>query len=691
MYDSGIGGIGGGTPGASGSSGGGVVPVGGSTSAVNNDTWGEAIQVVYGCATIKGVPLMLQVVSGQETGDVALDGVNTETSVPVARAQYGLASGPVASVDGVVYEKRLYGPAAIALHQIDWDYISAGPASYGPTFPLGDVATASEWSELTGAAADYRIPFGHIATMRCARLGCPDGTAAPPDLKAVVSGFFSDRNNVARENYLGDLWTINDANPADVIKDLIENTVYGLGFPAGTVIVDVGSDGLAASSYETYCDAFGLWIAIGIDKTVQVAEVVAQILTATNAVGFWEGNSFKVVPLGDVAKTANGVTYTPVSTALAVDDDVLILEGENPVLVRRRPLVDTFNSVPVLWSRDTAIRDVEMVTSEVPDTANVDAFGMRRADAVELPCIRTLEHARFISKILTDRSLYARDTWEFRVNPRAAAVLQVGDMVALTHAAMDVAGEILRVVETDEDDRGELTVKAVKWLSTTEITVIELAEVANDGLPELPRILFQKGTGASATYDDVSQSGLAGYVYDGSDKDPANTGILVGFKNKFQGVNAEASRISDWTNDPEGLWVAWSTTAGRSPSSETISRGNDGAALAWLSNTGGFSLLTGATPGPRITMEAGDFAAYDFYETCWEANNPVEIRWTVPAGWAPGLDGLTLGTAFPSQPGDDDLYWVFFINQLTTLTYTRGESVNDSRKVTFTSLEVVPE
>ena len=486
MYDSGIGGIGGGTPGASGSSGGGVVPVGGSTSAVNNDTWGEAIQVVYGCATIKGVPLMLQVVSGQETGDVALDGVNTETSVPVARAQYGLASGPVASVDGVVYEKRLYGPAAIAFHQIDWDYISAGPASYGPTFPLGDVATAAEWSELTGAAADYRIPFGHIATMRCARLGCPDGTAAPPDLKAVVSGFFSDRNNVARENYLGDLWTINDANPADVLKDLIENTVYGLGFPAGTVIVDVGSDGLAASSYETYCDAFGLWIAIGIDKTVQVAEVVAQILTATNAVGFWEGNSFKVVPLGDVAKTANGVTYTPVSTALAIDDDVLILEGENPVLVRRRPLVDTFNSVPVLWSRDTVIRDVEMVTSEVPDTANVDAFGMRRADAVELPCIRTLEHARFISKILTDRSLYARDTWEFRVNPRAAAVLQVGDMVSLTHAAMDVAGEILRVVETDEDDRGELTVKAVKWLSTTEITVIELAEVVDDGVPPPP-------------------------------------------------------------------------------------------------------------------------------------------------------------------------------------------------------------
>ena len=80
-----------------------MVPVGGNTSAVNKDTWGEAIQVVYGCATIKGVPLMLQVVSGQ-AGNVALDGVNTENVGPRGACPYGLASGPVASVDGVVYE-----------------------------------------------------------------------------------------------------------------------------------------------------------------------------------------------------------------------------------------------------------------------------------------------------------------------------------------------------------------------------------------------------------------------------------------------------------------------------------------------------------------------------------------------------------------------------------------------------------
>ena len=674
-----------GIPVGSGSSGSGIVPSSGSSSAPPNGTWGKAVQVVYGCATVQAVPLMME---DNGLGYVNLDG-STAVMMMLGLAQFGLAIGPVTSVDGVIYEKRLYGPSAIAGHQLVYDNMDNGTTV---AITLGDVSTASEWSVLSARAVDYRVPFGHIALFRCEFLGCPSGRSPTPEMKAVVSGFFADRNNPTREAAaaLDSNWTINDANPADVIKDLLENTRYGLGYPAGTVIVDVGADGTAASSYETYCDAYSLWIALGVDETVQVVDVIAQILMATNSIGFWEGNSFKVVPLGDLTKTANGVTYTPVATALAIDDDVLILNGESTVVVRRTPLRDTFNSVPVEWSEDTATREVVLATAEVPDAANVELTGMRRGDPVSLPCIRTLEHAQFVSRILAERNLYARDTWEFRVNPRAAALLQVGDMISLTHVAMGVADEILRIVETDEDERGELAIKAVKWLSTTEITVTELTPV-DEGLPPTPRILFQLGTGTSAVYDDVSETGLDGYVYDGSDKDPGNTALLIGFRNKFQGVNAVASRISDYLNDPQGLWVAWSTTAGRSPSSETISRGNDGTALAWLSNTGGFSLLTGATPGPRITMESADFALYDFYETCWAANAPVEIRWTVPAGWTKGLGGLTLGTAFPSQSGDADLYWVLFQNQLTTLTYTRGESVNDSRKVTFTSLEVVPE
>ena len=510
-----------GPTGGAGGFGSGIVPQSGSSSAPPNGTWGKAVAVVYGCAVVKGVPLMMRD-----------DGAGGGT------AQYGFAIGEVASIDGLLYRDQLYGPTAISPYQLAYTSAMGGDFE----LPLGDVATAAEWSVLSALGPDYRVPFGHIAHVRIENLSCPDGITPTPEMKAIVSGFFSDRNNTDRET----TWTINDANPADVIKDLIENTRYGLGFPAGTVIVTVGADGTAASSYETYCDAYSLWIALGVDETVQVADVIAQILLATNSVGFWEGNSFKVVPLGDLEKTANGVTYTPVATALAIDDDVLILDGESTVVVRRTPLADTYNSVPVEWSEDTVNRDVVLATAEVPDAANVELFGMRRAEPARLPCIRTLGHAEFIARILTERSIYARDVWEFRVNPRAAALLQVGDMISLTHVAMGVADEILRIIETDEDDRGELAIKAVKWLSTTEITVTELTPV-DEGLPPTPRILFRQGTGTSYIYDDVSETGLDGYVYDGSDKDPGNTALLIGFRNKFQGVNAVASRVSNWT------------------------------------------------------------------------------------------------------------------------------------------------
>jgi hypothetical protein len=659
------------------------------TSAKKNNTWGEVVGVVYGCAVVKGVPLMLE---ANGTGAIALDGTNYST-IELALAQYGFASGPVASIDGLIYEDRLYGATAISPHQLEYGFMDWG---VGNSFELvlGDVATAAEWSVNSARAEDYRIPFGHVAHVRIQYLGCPNGLVPPPDMRAVVSGFFADRHNAAREAYLDNHWVINDANPADIVKDLIENSVYGLGYPVGTAVVTVGSDGNAASSYETYCDAFGLWIAMGIDVRVQVVDIIAQILQATNSVGFWDGDAatgqmtFRVVPLGDKARTANGVTFTPVLTALEITDEHLQLDGENPVLVRRRALADTFNSVPVEWSRDTLTRDVELVTAEMPDVASQDATGVRRSDPVSLPCIRTQAHASWIAKILTDRSLYARDEWEFQVNPRAAAYLQVGDMVSLNHAAMAVTGEILRIIETDENERGVLTIRAVKWLTATDVTVVTLPVVPVDGVPGPPRVLFVKGSGLSATYDDVSD-GAGGYVYstDINTKNPANTGILIGFPRPFQGIKAFASRISNWTVDPEGLFCAWNGP--RYGTSESFLRGDTANVLTWVGNTGGFSLLTGATPGPRISVTSASFTASAWFETCWSANAPSESTWTVPGSWARGHAGLTLGTAFPTRDGDDLLYWVLVQNQLSAMTFARGDSVNSSRTVTFSSIEVI--
>jgi hypothetical protein len=351
---------------------------------------------------------------------------------------------------------------------------------YPPSYTDGDVATASIWSVVAGMGDPWEIPFGHVSTLRCEKFACPSGTTAIGEVKAVIANKTSAVRNTLRENYLGDNWIIYDANPADVLVDMIENAVYGLGLPAGTVVVDVGADGTAASSFRNYCTAYGLWIALGIDKDVQVAATVTQILTATRSMAFWAADKFKVVPLCDEPLTANGATFTPVLTALSITDDHIVRDNENPVLVRRTPLAEAFNVVPVEWSRDKANRDSELVTSESLDAADSVLRGVRRQEAISLPCIRTETHAKWVSRLAAEWNLYNRATYEFTVTPQAAAFIEVGDVLALTHAAMGIDDFLVRVTETDEDSRGQLKISAVNWHTGSVFVRISMANPIYD-------------------------------------------------------------------------------------------------------------------------------------------------------------------------------------------------------------------
>lgn len=445
------------------------------SGAWQSATFGRRVQIVYGTAMVKAVQLTQ--LNGS-TGTTSLDGTNTSTT-PVIDVQFGLALGPITAVEGIVYEKLLYGPTAIPASPpyIQVDDTNLSVSGYPVTYTLGDIATAAEWSVLSGYGPDFRVPFGYVALLRCQKFACPDGYTPVGEVKSVIRGIGATQKNVNRETYLGDEWDIYDTNPADVIIDLLENARYGLGLPAGTVQVETGGDGETASSYRNFCDAYGYWIALGIDEDVQVVDVIEQILTATNSIGFWEGEHFVVLPVGDVARTANGATYTPVLVALEIGDAQILRDSENPVLVRRTPLSKAFNVIPIEWSRDTPTRDAELVTNESMDVADANRRQVRRADPpIRLPCIRTVEHALEISRLMAEQSLYNRSTYEFTLNPQAAPRIQVGDVLALTHAAMGISDFLVRVSETDEDARGELKIVAVEW---TTGAVFERIPMAN--------------------------------------------------------------------------------------------------------------------------------------------------------------------------------------------------------------------
>ena len=281
-----------------------------------------------------------------------------------------------------------------------------------------------------------------------------------------------------------------DAHPLDVLTDLFENELYGLGLPTGTVIGDVGADGTAASSYHNHCKARSYWVAMAIDVDAKVEDIVAQLLQATNAIGYWEGEHFVLRPLADQAATGNGLTYTPDLRALDLSDDDFLLDGdEDPIIVRRTAWDTISNVVPVEYSSDSKkedaignqYQDAELLTVEDMDTANASTFGVRRATVVSLPCIRSEAHALEVSRILAARSCYNRATYEFRLSPRMGATICPADLLSLTHEAMGLVSQLVRVTSTDEDPDGVVTVQAVEWPTDATITVWRLPRIV-DGL-----------------------------------------------------------------------------------------------------------------------------------------------------------------------------------------------------------------
>ena len=471
------------------------IPTKESSGDKKHQLYGRSVQVVYGTATVTAA-LLMGVWKMWVDGETKMDGVHVDSpAITLGRVQFGLAWGPITSVEGIIYYKYLYNPGACAVGEVEATYLgSLDSPGYPPTFTLGDVTTSSEWSILSALDADNRVEFGHLAIMRCERFACPgskdffdadsgttlEGPIVPTELKAVIRGTTGAHRNTAREAVSGDRWIIYDAHPADVITDLIENSFYGLAFPAGTVQVDLGGDGTAGSSYRNFCDAYGLYISLGVDRTLSVAEVIRQILTATNSVGFWDGAQFKVLPLGDETATGNSVTYTPALVALSINDDHLNLDGENPVLIRRAPLVDAFNVCPVEWTRDTMNRDVETITSSSMDVADVTVRRPRTAPPVSLPCVRSEAHALLASAWLANASVYSRDTYEFTVFPNASAKIQVGDVLALTHVASGIDDFLIRVTETDEDARGQLKITAKNWNTGAVYTRVAMANPIYD-------------------------------------------------------------------------------------------------------------------------------------------------------------------------------------------------------------------
>lgn len=248
-----------------------------------------------------------------------------------------------------------------------------------------------------------------------------------------------------------------DADPADIIEDLLTNELTGV--PNAPTVFDL-------TQYSAYCRASGILLSPAYSEQTAAATMLSELFQITNTGGYFSENALKIVPYGDATVTGNGVTYTPDLTIVADlgDDDFLADANEDPVKVARNAVASTANtssdacnqvSLEYL-NRDN---DYTAETVTVQDQVSIDTYGLRPMSTITAHQIADSTVAGIVADLILQRSVYVRGQYTFRLG-WAWCYLEPTDLVTITDSVMGLNQYPVRILTIEEDDQGTLTVTA---------------------------------------------------------------------------------------------------------------------------------------------------------------------------------------------------------------------------------------
>ena len=258
-------------------------------------------------------------------------------------------------------------------------------------------------------------------------------------------------HNFEVDGKLGYSTSIVDANPRDIIRDLLTNQKYGCGFP----VENLGDTDV----YGTYCRAAGIFLSPVYSEQQEAQRNIAELLEQTNSAAVFSQGRLKIVPYGDSGLSGNGATYIPNLTPLydLSDDDFIVSGAEDPVRVERKTNADAYNQVQIEYL-DRA-NDYNIAVAEAKDQANIEQYGIRPKDAVKMHGICDAKVARQVAQLLLQRALYVRNEYEFKLGWKYC-LLEPMDLVTLTDEGLGLDKTPVRITEIEEDEDGVLNVKA---------------------------------------------------------------------------------------------------------------------------------------------------------------------------------------------------------------------------------------
>ncbi len=243
--------------------------------------------------------------------------------------------------------------------------------------------------------------------------------------------------------------SIRDANPADVLADLLGNTRYGLGARA-----DALGD---LTALRQWCLAAGLLVSPAYTEQQPARELLSRLLQIAAAGVYYSEGRIKAVPLANSPASGNGVQYSPdLTPAYDLGDDDFLQDGDSdPVQCRRTATADVYNCVRVKFVNRASGYNDETVEAKDPGAIARDGLRLQELDLHELADANV---ARLVAQLALQRG-YVRNRYQFRLGWRFA-LLEPTDLVTLSDAGLGLTRALVRITEIEEDEDGTLSVQA---------------------------------------------------------------------------------------------------------------------------------------------------------------------------------------------------------------------------------------
>ena len=250
---------------------------------------------------------------------------------------------------------------------------------------------------------------------------------------------------------LGYSGNIPDANPREIVLDLLTNQRYGCGFPSQ----NIGD----TDRYSNYCRAVGIFLSPAYTEQGEAQRNISELLEQTNSAAVFSQGRLKIIPYGDGSYSGNGAVYVADNKAIydLTDDDFIVSGAQDPVKVERKTNADAFNQIQVEYLDRN--NDYNVAVAEVKDQANIEQYGLRPKDAIKMHGICDGKVAQKVAQQLLQRALYVRNEYEFKLGWKYC-LLEPMDIVTLTDAGLGLNKTPVRITEIEEDEEGVLSIKA---------------------------------------------------------------------------------------------------------------------------------------------------------------------------------------------------------------------------------------